>query len=318
MRALVTGAYGFVGANLVRRLLDDGHEVHVTARPGSDDWRLAGVRDDVEGHETDLLDAPGVKRMVARVRPDCVFHLAAHGAYSWQRDAAAALQVNLVGTAHLAEAASEAGVGTLVHAGSSSEYGFKDHAPSEDEIVEPNSPYAVGKAAATSYCRFVARRDGRRLITLRLYSVYGPFEEPGRLVPTLIQLGLRDELPPLVGPETARDFVYVDDVTDAFVRAATTDGVEPDAVLNIGSGAQTTLRDVVSVAKDVLEISAEPGWGTHAPRDWDTAVWVADTRRAVAQLGWAPRVDFREGLRRTAEWMREGGLRTRYAGEVSS
>jgi dolichol-phosphate mannosyltransferase len=141
------------------------------------------------------------------------------------------------------------------------------------------------------------------MVTLRLYSVYGPYEEPGRLVPTLVARGLSGQLPPLVDPRTARDFVYVDDVSDAFVRAAEAE-VEPGAVFNIGSGSQTTLAELVDAARRVLAVDAEPDWGTYAARAWDTDSWVSDPRRAGRELGWRAETSIDVGLGLTANWMR--------------
>jgi UDP-glucose 4-epimerase len=314
----VTGAGGFVGANLVRRLLADGCEVVAAARPDADGWRLREVAGELELEAVDLADPAAAAALVRRTRPRWLFHLAAHGAYSWQTDVQRIVAVNVQGTAALVDAAREAGVDAFVHAGSSSEYGLKDHPPAEDEALEPNSAYAVAKAAATHYCRFVARRDGTRIATLRLYSVYGPWEDPGRLIPRLVASGLDGRLPPLVAPDTARDFVYVDDVCDAFVRAAAAPGLEPGAVLNVGSGRQSTLRDVVAAARDVLGIAAEPQWGTAAARSWDTSVWVADPRAAAATLGWRATTALRDGLRATADWLQAAGDRRERYREVAA
>src|SRR6185436_2537188 len=108
------------------------------------------------------------------------------------------------------------GFEAFVNAGSSSEYGFKDHAPAETEWLEPNSDYAVTKAAATLYCRQVAVSGRLPLCTLRLYSIYGPYEEPTRLIPTLILHGTEGALPALAAPDTARDYVHVDDASEAY------------------------------------------------------------------------------------------------------
>jgi len=105
-------------------------------------------------------------------------------------------------------------------AGSSSEYGVKDHAPAENEQLEPNSDYAVAKAAATLLASHLGRERGLPVATLRLYSVFGPFEEPDRFIPTLVVHALRGQLPPLVDPAIARDFVYLDDVVEAFLLTA--------------------------------------------------------------------------------------------------
>jgi dolichol-phosphate mannosyltransferase len=116
-----------------------------------------------------------------------------------------------------------------------------------------------------------------------------------------------------VNPDTARDYVYVDDVCDAYLAAATRALPEPGAVYNIGSGRQTTLREVVEVARRLLSIDAEPQWGTMPGRVWDTSVWVADNRRARAELGWAPRHDLESGLRcMLAHWLEHPQLAAWY------
>jgi dolichol-phosphate mannosyltransferase len=304
MRALVTGAAGFVGANLVAALADAGHDVVAWIHPGGDAWRLDELVDHAEVDAVELLDGEAIEAGVARARPDWIFHLAAHGAYSWQRDPERIMQTNLVSTVRLLGACRERGFEAFIHAGSSSEYGFQDHAPAETELPEPNSDYAVMKAAATLHCRFVAQREDLHIVTLRLYSVFGPWEEPGRLMPTLVARGLEGKLPPLVSPDTPRDFISVRDADRAFLTAAERNDVERGSVFNICSGRQTTLREVVDVARRELDIAAEPVWGTEPQRDWDAAVWVGDPRRTEAELGWRTEDDLEAGFGALADWLR--------------
>lgn len=299
-RVAVTGGTGFVGANLVRRLLADGHEVHLLVRPAQHRWRLEDVAGDVYWREVDLGARTELSDLLHVMAPEQVFHLAAHGAYSWQTDEATIFAANVVATDSLLAACRRAGVGALVHTGSSSEYGAVDHAPSEDEALNPNSYYALTKAWST----LAVLHAG--YTSLRLYSVYGPWEDPRRLVATLVEHGLEGRLPPLADPATARDFVHVDDVVDALVTAA---GAPPPSgavgrVFNVGTGVQTTLRDAVDVARRTLGIDTEPAWSTLTPRPWDTDVWVADPRRIAAELGWRATTSFAEGFARTVEWQR--------------
>jgi UDP-glucose 4-epimerase len=304
-RTLLTGATGFVGANLARWLLGAGHEVHLLVRSGYEPWRLEGIRADVHLHQVDLADGDALAGVVARIRPEWVFHLAAHGAYASQRDVQAIVRTNVLGTMNLVEACLRSGFEAFVHTGSSSEYGFKDHPPAETEALDPNSHYAVTKASATLYCRYTARSRDVSITTLRLYSAYGPWEEPTRLMPTLVVRGLGGVLPPLVNPEIARDYVYVDDVIDACVLAASRPAAERGAVYNLGTGVQTSLREVVALVRRVLGVTGEPVWGSMPDRSWDTAVWVSDSRAIRADLGWAPRHTLEQGFRRLVDWLRD-------------
>jgi len=302
-RVLVTGGTGFIGANLARRLIADGHEVHLLVRPCEARWRLAGTERQSVLHEASVEQQDRVERIVMEVDPQWVFHLAAYGAYSSQRDVQRIVRTNYNGTVNLVEACLRTGFEAFVNAGSSSEYGYKDHAPTEAETVEPNSHYAATKAGATLYCRFVAHKVRRQFTTLRLYSVFGPWEEPTRLIPTLLTRGLHGELPPLVSPKVARDYVYVDDVVDAFVLAAQTSTEDPGVVLNVGTGTQTTIHELVELVRRQLRVDAVPVWGSMPEREWDTDVWVADPTNVTKVTGWKPGVGLEAGLREFVNWI---------------
>ncbi len=304
-RAVVTGPAGFVGVNLVRRLVRDGHDVHMFVHPDSDLWRLHGLSDDTTLHRVDLEDQERVARAVKLVGPDWVFHAAAYGAYPFQTDVRRMIATNLVGTVNLVEAALAVGFESFVHTGTSSEYGVKDHGPVEDEVPEPNSHYAVTKASATLYCRHVAQVHDAGIRVLRLYSVYGPWEEPTRLMPRVVVNGLQGRWPPMANPATARDYVYTEDVVDAYLAAATAADQDPGAVYNIGTGIQTSLREVTDVARHELSIKPEPDWGTLADRIWDAGVWVADPSAAEKRLGWSARLDLAAGFHSFVTWLQD-------------
>jgi len=302
---LVTGASGFVGANLTRRLCDDGHDVTAAVRPGADLWRLEAPGSDSARptvQPLDVADDAAVARVVERLRPQWTFHLAAHGAYHWQTDTRRIFSTNLLGTVSLVEACRACGCEAFVNAGSSSEYGYKDHAPDEDEALAPSSPYAVAKAAASLYCRREASDSPMRACSLRLYTVYGPLEDPRRLLPRLLVHGLRGELPPLVSPEVAHDFVAVEEVVDAFLLAARE--APQGAVYNVGSGRQTTLREMVQIVCGALELELEPQWGSAPQRRWDTTTWLADPGRIGRELGWRSQMPLEDGVARMAHWLR--------------
>jgi dolichol-phosphate mannosyltransferase len=312
-RVVLTGGTGFVGANLVHRLVTEEQETHLLVRPGFSPWRVESIRNRITLHEVDLTDADQVKAVLGAIEPDWIFHLAAHGAYSWQMDAEQITRTNVVATAQLLEAALAVGFEVFVNTGSSSEYGRQDHAPNEDEPASPDTPYGIAKAAATALSVKAARAHAAQICTLRLYSVYGPYEDPRRLLPSLIVHGRRGVFPSLVDPRTARDFVYVEDVVRAYLTLARNPMVEPGAIYNVGTGVPTTVGEAVDVARRILRIPGEPQWGSLPPRVWDTDTWVADSRKIRSELEWDPHVTFAEGFERMAAWLeRHTELRDRY------
>lgn len=302
-RVLVTGAAGFVGANLVRRLLSLGHDVYALIRPNSNTWRLSGVESDLILRSIHLEDEASVRDLVKETRPDWIFHLAAHGAYPSQRDLRQMISTNFVGTVNLVESCADEGFEVFVNTGSSSEYGLKESPTRETDDLQPNSFYAVTKAAGSLYCSFVGRSRGLRIVTLRLYSVFGPYEEPTRLIPVVLIHGFHGSLPPLVDPEISRDFVYTEDVEEAYLRAALAEEIESGEIFNVGSGSQTSLEEVVDVAREAFQLAEEPRWGSMNPRSWDTSTWVADIARIKERLDWEPRNTFKDGFKKFAHWL---------------
>jgi UDP-glucose 4-epimerase len=303
-RVLLTGVTGFVGANLCRRLLNDGHEVHCLVRDGFSNWRIEDIQRDIYLHVTDLTNSESLLPIVSSSRPDWVFHLAAHGAYSWQTDLKKIVQTNILSTINLVEACLQTGFEIFINTGSSSEYGYKDHAPLENEWIDPNSYYAVTKASATLFCRHAAILNNVCIPTLRLYSIYGAYENPGRLIPTIILHGLKGSLPPLVDANIARDYLYVKDVENAYILLANRLRETTGEVYNLGSGIQTTLSEVVSVTRNIFDLSVEPQWGTMPNRQWDTIIWKANIDNIKA-IGWNPEFTFEQGFRQTVDWFRE-------------
>jgi|SRR5581483_12019776 len=303
---LVTGAAGFVGACLVRALLARGATVHALLRPQSKPWRLQDVRTQLTVHHADLRDRAQVAQVLDAVHPVLVYHLATYGAYERQADAERILASNIFGTHYLLEECERCGVRLLVNAGSSSEYGYKSGPMKETDVLEPASHYAVAKAAQTHLCTLKARAGKLPVVVFRLFSVYGPWEEPDRLMPTMIRRA-RAGLPlEMAAPDLARDFVYVDDVVRAMLDVPRLRDLSGE-ILNLGSGIETTLASVVATIKELLHSPSAVQWGAMPPRRWDTSRWVCDPSHTRQVLGWSAQVNLRDGLSRMAAWMQQVG-----------
>jgi nucleoside-diphosphate-sugar epimerase len=311
-RVIITGASGFIGANLTRRLLKDGHEVYLLLRPQYNSWRIETIRTDVRIYEADLLDKENVVSVVNDIKPHWIFHLAAYGAYPQQVDLYAMVQTNIIGTINLVNACLKSGFEIFVNTSTSSEYGFKDHRPGENEILDPNSYYAFTKASAAMFCRYTAISQNVYIQTLRLYSVYGAFEEPTRFIPTLILNAFKGKFPPLVSPTVARDFIYIEDVEEAYIKTATLSRQEPGAIYNVGTGVQMSIREVVEIVRKMFKIEKEPNWNSMPCRKWDSSIWVADNRKIRKIVDWKAKYDFQGGIHKTAEWFNNNPVLLKY------
>ncbi len=299
---LVLGAAGFVGANLVQRLLKKRSDVRAVVRrlPA---WRLADV-DSENLIEVDINNLAEVRALATSVRPATILDCTAYGAYSFEVDHDLIYRTNFLSFVQLVEAFSSGPLEAYVHAGSSSEYGLNSAGPPETAARLPNSHYAVSKAAAAEYVAYAGKCLGVPIVNLRLYSVYGPLEDASRLIPTLVSAGLSQRHPPYVSPDISRDFVYVDDVCEAFFRAAAR--MNPEMYgesINIGSGVKTTMVDLARISQGVFGISTPATFGSMAARAWDVTEWYSNPHRAQTMLGWRATMPLDEGLRRTAQWI---------------
>jgi dolichol-phosphate mannosyltransferase len=202
---LILGASGFIGANLLRTLLESRSDVFGTASRDPA-WRLAGV-DTGRVITVDLLARGNLRALLDRVQPETVFDCVAYGAYSFEQDVERMYQTNVLFKQELIEELIRRGTHCYIHAGSSSEYGGRAAAPEESQAPAPNSHYAVTKNAAAGLVYFSGKHRGLRCANLRLYSVYGPLEDRSRLIPTLVAEAAAKRLPPFVGPDTSRDFL---------------------------------------------------------------------------------------------------------------
>lgn len=301
-RILVTGGGGFLGCNLVRGLIGDGHEVHVVGRAPHGAWRLAGLEGRYIAHASDLRDRAALARVVAACPPDVVYHLAMCGAFGSPQDRPAVLETNVVGLANLLECLDRTGYRRLVNVGTSAEYGRKTQPMHESNCPEPRTAYAVSKAAATLLCQAEAFQ-GRPICTVRLFSTYGPWDHPERLPLYVMRCCLEARRPRVTAGGLPRDFLYVGDAVEVLRLAAE----HPKAVgqiLNAGGGRQHTVRDMVETILSVAGggLTADYVEGP-LPAD-EPERYVADMCRTRSLLGWMPTTDLEAGVQRTWAWFR--------------
>lgn len=304
---MVTGAAGFIGSTLTRRLLDEGHRV--TGIDAIDDYydpaikrrRVARLSDTggFDFHEAHLLDAP-LEELLRDV--DYVFHFAGRPGVraSWGAQFNEFLRDNVLSTQRLLEAAKESPVRRIVYSSSSSVYGDAESFPtSEQAVPQPRSPYGVTKLAAEHLCRLYAHAFQVPTVSLRYFTVYGPEQRPDMAFNRFIRAAALGETIQIYGDGTqTRDFTYVDDVVQANVLAADCD--EVGAVFNIGGGSRVPLLDMLTIIERLVGRPLRIEHTDTQPGDArDTA---ADISAAHARLGYAPQIGIEEGLARQVEW----------------
>lgn len=286
-RVLVTGATGFIGSNLAGRLGSLGAEVHaVTRHPGASGGNHVW-------HVTDLSDADATSALVKDVGPEVVFHLAS--TVTGARDVnlvVPTLQSNLNSAVNVLKAATDTGA-KVVLAGSIEE-------PRRGDTT-PSAPYAVAKWAATAYARMFYRLWDMPVTVLRIAMGYGPGQrDTTKLLPYVTLSLLRGQQPDLTSGTRLLDWVYVDDVVDAFLAAGQS-GQAAGEVLDIGTGTPVSIRDTVELLIQLMRTPVRPRYGAIPDRPMDAAR-IADIGPAARVLGWQPTVTLEEGLHRTLKW----------------
>jgi UDP-glucose 4-epimerase len=291
-RALVTGAAGFIGSALCRRLRQSGAEVHGVSRRYRDG---AGVR----WWAADLADLGATRRILQQVNPDVVFHLASHVSGNRSLDTVLpTVHDNLLTTVNLLVAAAERGGPRVVLAGS-----MEECEPDESDPV-PGSPYAAAKMAASTYVRMFHALYSLSVVNLRVFMVYGPGQwDRTKLVPYVINALLLGDQPKLSSGKRGVDWIYVDDVVDAFVVAAQAEKAEGQT-MDVGSGKLVTIRELVEDLAALIGGSEEPLFGALPDRPLEHNR-VANVIRTHDVIGWQPSTPLREGLTSTVQWFRE-------------
>jgi nucleoside-diphosphate-sugar epimerase len=304
-KVLVTGATGFVGANLVRRLLQREYDVHIITRASSNKWRLADILSKLSDYTVDLVQPRKLRTLIRQVKPDVIFHLAASGIYGGaQLSERKLIEINFLGTVNLVNACQDIDYKCFVNTGSSSEYGPKKYPMKETDVCEPITMYAITKYASTLYGSFIAKTKDRPIIGFRLFSPYGPYDDKSRLVVYSIVNALQNKDLNLANPEAVRDYIYVEDVVDLYMRSIDRAYELKGEVFNVGSGSQTTISSIVSKVIKLTQSKSNVNWQAVEGRSWDTERWEADIEKTSKTFNWKPTFSIEEGLKRTVDWFR--------------
>lgn len=309
-KVLVTGAAGFIGSRLVQRLVEYGAQVSAfiryTSRPefGNLTFLAPEVFDQIEIIRGDLEDHAAVVKSIVEV--DFVFHMGALISipYSYVHPVET-IRTNILGTLNVLEACRQRKV-KLVHTSTSEVYGSALRVPiDEDHPLQAQSPYSASKIGADKLVESYYRSFDVQSVTVRPFNTYGPGQSNRAVIPTIITQALTSRQIHLGNLATRRDFTYLDDTVEGFMRAAS-NGKWDGQVYNLGTGYEVTIGDVAQKIFDYLQIQPEIIIDQERMRPEKSEVLrlVSDNTKARQELGWEPRVNLEEGLAATIEWVK--------------
>lgn len=300
-RVLVTGATGFIGQHLVRRLIEGGAAVFAATSPARE--HPAPRRNDGKErlHELsfDVRDAAAVRSAVKHAKPSIVFHLAAVGVTDPDVDAMEALTVNAGGAINLLEALRDSNVEQVVLSSTSYVYGSRG----DPHTLDPFNAYSASKVAAWAFARMYWRTYNIPIVTVRPFQVYGPGQPPKTLIPSAIRAALSGDDFPMTPGEQLRDFVFVRDVTEGMMRVAETQGIG-GASLDLGTGIGTPVRDVVEQIWELTGAAGNVRTGALPYRAGTAMDLVANADQTARLTAWRATTDREDGLRVTIDHLR--------------
>ncbi len=297
----MTGSTGFIGSHLVPHLKE--HEVHlldryVTGRPPAGDSFI---------HMADLTDFTEVRNLIARIKPEVVVHLAAISPVSYSyRHPVEVMNANTLATLNLAEAALVVpGFQHMVVAGTTEEYGVTPDRPAtEQSRCLPNSPYAVSKHAATAYLLYLHMAKAFPVTIMRSTNTYGRINDAHFFIEKTVRQMMRGGDVSLGDPMPVRDFMYVDDHVDAYLKVLAQKEAAVGEVFNFSTGNYSTVRECAQRIAKVLDFPGSITWNSIAERPLDIQDHRIDSTKARRILGWQARVSFEEGIAKTARLLR--------------
>ncbi len=301
---LITGAAGFIGSNLVRFLVSKKIKVNIILKKGSSLWRIKDIIQNTNCYFVDLKDKRNLEKTIKFIKPKTIFHFAANGAYANQNNPTLIKANVLDGTINLLNECSKYKFNIFINTGSSSEYGFKNKKMKETDLLVPNSYYSMFKSSATLFCQHESLLKNLPIITVRPFHVYGPYEEPSRLIPTILKNLIEKKTIKLVSPNISRDLIYIDDVVNFYISISKKNKLRGE-IFNLGYGKNTTIKSIYEYLKKITKSKSLNKWNTMKNRKWDQTIWFSDMSYVKKKLQWYPKITYKKGLYKNLIWYKK-------------
>jgi len=300
MRAFVTGATGYLGSYLTELLVERGESVAILCRPRSNLWRIQHLLSKVTKIEGDLLSLSEIEPKIVKFAPDTVFHLGWFGVTNAFHNDFRQVEENIQGTLSLIKVSIKAGSRTWLGLGSQAEYGPHCQKISELAETSPTTLYGRAKLCTFLLARKLIAKSRMRFLWVRVFSTYGPKDNPSWMIPYLIQTIMQGKRPSLTSCEQKWDYLYAQDAARAIYLAAATEKAQ--GVYNLGSGQAVPLCSIVERLRNLINPSIALGFGDIPYRPDQVMHLEADISRLNKATGWSPQINLDEGLKRTVDW----------------
>ena len=298
---LVTGATGFIGTNLIYRLLDSNYNISIFSHKKSKMQNIKNIIPKLDVYEINFSKPHIIKEKIKKIKPDIVYHLASYGVNYHQTAYDKIINTNILGTLNLFNAISEYGnVNKVINLGSCFEYNPKSKKMKEVDEINPQTVYGISKVGQTNIAEYFCKQKNLPVITLRVFNTYGPFENQNRLIPSIILSMLNHKKVNINNPNDVRDFVFVKDVVEGLVRASKIK--KSGEILNIGTSKGYQVKEIV---KKLSKIAKYDNIVFHESKthEYEGKI-VADITKSKSILKWEPKYTIDKGLKETFQWFK--------------
>jgi len=304
-KILITGATGFIGSHLTRKLIKEGFEVCIIKRENSNTWRICDLMNKLSIYNADLRDIHNVSEAISNFKPDVIYHLATYYAVEHKSEEVSLMvDTNVLGTINLLEASKKFSVKLFVNTSSCFVYQESKNKLRENSKLIPLNLYALTKIQAEQACSFYTEKYGLRTITFRLFPPYGPADHERRLIPYTIKSFFEEKKLKLTTGKQRWDFVYVDDIINAYLKLLNMPNLPiKHEIFNIGTGNAVSIQEVISRLKEIIGSKVDLEWGLIPHRSNEVWYICSDINKARDILKWQPKIHIlREGLELTVKW----------------
>jgi len=306
---LLTGSSGFIGANLLRALLKKNpKKIHIILRKTSNKWRIQNLltSSKIQIHYGDINNKKFIDNVFKQAKPEIIYHCATYGMFlNKQKNKEKIIKTNILSLYYLIEQSAQHNVKRFINTGTTSEYGIKNVSMKENMLLEPTNTYGATKASATIIASQLAKEYKLNLVTLRLFSPYGYYEEKNRLFPHVILNYLEDKEFSLSSQTFVRDFTFIDDIINAYIKVSQSNKKIYGDIFNVGTGKQYRLIDVIQTLEKIEKRKAKITWGHIKAKQQEPKIWKSDNSKIKKVFNWTPKETLESGLKKDLLWFKK-------------